>query len=363
MSDESGKNTLGDLIITYSGLVLVAISLVTFLYLVPSSINQISKIIQLGAEITEIPGFGFNSTFIYGSLIATIILVVAGLSTFVYHNDRISVGFRRQKSSAFFGYLMIYILVQLILSEIFAYVVPNFGTQFPFGQTSGVQNFIFSYLTLEETVLYQLIPITVFVGIISAMYGKLSLKSFTFYNFNGIQIVIIALFVAFIATLFIPGTPFVYISDFISLFVLNIIFLKFGFLKALLANFSEGMINVTASLVSGSFAASILLPVFLFFLGFLGVYILVQISMDSTRTGSISRATTAVERDQERRSRIPTIEPFIHSRCPDCGNAMYHILLPTKSMKCTKCGLELEKDAMGDDNIKIELRGSPRYNN
>lgn len=363
MSEEGEKNTIGDLIITYSGLLLIGISLLTFLYLIPSSVNQIHRIIQLGTSITGISWLGLNSSIFYASLAAILILVIAGLSTFVYHNDRISIGFKKQKSSAFFGFLMIYILVQLILSEIFAYVVPNFSSQFPFNEAIGVQNFVFSYLTLEESIIYQLIPMTIIVGIVSALYGKLSLKSFTFYNFNGPQILIIAAFIALVSTVLIPGTPFDYVSDFISLLVLNVIFLKFGFLKALLANFSISLTNVTATLISGNAAASTLLPVLLFFMGFLGVYMLVQISINSSKQPLLPGTVEGARSDERKKRKIPVIEPFIHSRCPDCGNAMYHILLPSMSLKCTKCGLELEKDAMGENNIKIELRGSARYQN
>lgn len=360
MAEGKEKNTLGDLIITYSGLVLTGVSLFTYLYLFPSSISDINTIAQLGTEITGISWLNLGAPLVYLSMAVLLILVLSSLVTFFYQNDRISMGFSKQKNSRFFGYLMIYILVQLILSEIFAYFVPGFGNQFPFHQPLGVQNFVFSYLTLEESLIYQFIPIMVIVAVVGIVRGKISLKTFTFFEFDRFQMLSIAFFVSFFATLLIAGTPLEYVSDFFSLFVLNIIFLRFGFLKSLLANFAISMTNVTASLISGNATLSLILPVFLFFMGFLGIYSLVQISVTPPREGTLDAPRqTSVER--ERRSRVPTIEPFIRSRCPSCGNAVYSVLLPSISLKCTKCGLELEKNAMGENNIKIEMRGSARY--
>lgn len=362
MSNEGKKNTIGDLIIIYSGLVLIAVAIATFLYLIPSSLNDVGRIVQLGNEITGIPWLDLNSTTVYASLVSMVILLAASLFTFAYHNDGLSIGFKKQKSSLFFSFLMIYILVQLVLSEIFVYAVPNFGHQFPFNQTVGVQNFVFSYLTLEESILYQLIPITIVSVALSVLTGKLTLKSFTFYDFNTVQIVSIAALIALFSTLLIAGGWLDYVSDFISLFVLNIIFLKFGFLKTMLANFSIALTNVTATLISGNVTVSTLLPVYLFFLGFLGVYSLVQISFGTPKdVSSFPEPLEDRKNLEERRRRVPTIEPFIRSRCPDCGNAMYHILLPSMSLKCTKCGLEMEKNAIGDNNIRIELRSQNRY--
>lgn len=360
MEETKEKRTLGELIINYSGLVLVGVSFLTFLFLFPSTFTDAATILQLGSQITGISGFSVNSALIYSVMFATLLLVVVSIISLFYHNDRISIGFKKEKNRAFFGYLMIYILVQLILTEIFAYFVPNFGNAFPFQQSVGVQNFVFSYLSLEQSILYEFIPLSIAVIVILAIRGELNLHSLRFHEFERFEVLILSLAIAAVATILITGTYLDYISDFVSFFVLNVIFLRFGFFKAFLTNFTIALTNVTASLVSPNPALSTMLPVFLFFLGFLGIYSLVQVSM------SVPREEPADEEKRrgnaaEIRRKIPTIEPFIRSRCPNCGNAMYHIILPGLTLKCSKCDLELERDATGENNIKIEMRNPARY--
>lgn len=360
MEGENEKRTIGELIITYSGLIQVGISFITFLYLFPSSLNSISQIQGLEQSITGFPGLALNSIIIYLVLTGVLVLAGVGILSLFYHSDKFTMGFQKARGRKYFSYLMIYVLIQLILTEVFAFFVPNFGGGFPFDQTTGIQNFVFSYLTLEEGIIYQLIPLTVAVVVIAAVRGNLNLRSIIYYDLNSVELLVVSLFVALVATLFVSGTPLDYVSDFTSLFVLNIIFLRFGFLKAILTNFTIAMTNVTATLISGTPILSTILPIFLFFLGFLGIYSLVQVATQSPR--GFPAGTGDKEQVQPQRPRrIVTIEPFIKSRCPDCGTALYHIIVPGMSLKCNKCGKELDKDATGEENIRIELSGSSRY--
>lgn len=356
MGEKSGKWTLGEQIIAVSGMVLIGISILTFAFLFSSSVDDLARITQLGAQISGIPGFILTNSLVYATLIISLLVAALAIFTVFYHRENISSSFQLDRTKKFFGFLMIYVLVQLVLTEIFAYLVPNFTNQFPFQEALGVQNFVFAFVTLEETVIYQLIPMVIVLSLLGIMRGKLSIKTYAFYNGDWIETLVISSVVALVSTFIISGTSLEYVSDFASLTILNIIFLRYGFLKAFLTNFSITMTNVTASLIAGNAALSQILPLFLFFLGFLGVYSLVQVSVGS------QKESKRREPDSEsiRQRFAPQIEPFINSRCPECGNAVYHVILPDLSLKCEKCEHVLPKDATGEKNIKIELTRSNR---
>lgn len=356
MAEKVEKRGLGDRIIDASGVVLAVISLISFLYLFPDTVAKAAEIGQLGPTITGISGVFFTANGIYIFLALTLIAVLAGTVSFFYRNDRISMGFDTKTNSIFFRYFAVYILVQLILSEFIQYFVPSFGQGFPFNESAGVQNFVFSFLSLEQTVIYQLIPIAVIAVVVSGFRNRFSVRSFFFYNFSTAEVLIISIFVSLGTTLITGGTGYEYISDYFTFFVLNIIFLRFGFLKAFMTSFVVSMTNVTATLFNGSVVPTQLLLGYLFFLGFLGIYSLVQMGMRAPRELPVQEKVV----DPKPR-KIQTMEPFIKSRCPDCGNTLFHIVSSGMLLRCTKCGRELDKDATGPENIKIELGKVPRY--
>ncbi len=357
MGEKREKWTLGELIIAVSGIVLIGISILTFAFLFSSSLNDLNRISQLGPQITGIAGFNFSNSLVYVSLIASLLIASLAVFTIFYHNENISSSFQLNRTKKFFGFLAIYVLVQLVLTEIFAYFVPNFASQFPFQETLGVQNFVFAFTTLEDTVIYELIPMAIVISLLGIMRGKLSIRTYTFYNGDWVETLVLSSVVALVSTFIMSGTPLDYVSDFASFTVLNVIFLRFGFLKAFLTNFSIAMINVTASLIAGNAVLSQILPLFLFFLGFLGAFSLFQLSVASQKESKEHESASVTASPRY----VPQIEPFIYSRCPECGNAVYHVILPDMSLKCEKCEHILPKDATGEKNIKIELTKPSRY--
>lgn len=358
MSGKSDKITIGDIISTGSGLVLMVASFLTFVLLIPPTLLQSGTLSQFGPELTGIPGFKISTNLVYLTLIGTLLISSISILSLFYHSDRISKGFTRINNRKYFGFLMIYILIQLILTEIFAILDPTFTNQFPFHETLSVQNFVFSFLTLEESVIYMLVPLTVVIVLSALLQKKSVMVSLRFYNGSSAETVLIATAVAGLTTFFLSGSTMDYVSNFASFFILNIIFLRFGFLKAFITNFAVAMTNVSATLISGSDVLSTLLPLFLFFLGFLGVYHLVQVSVGSQKEEQ--RIEEKLKKAQLNLLPKPLIEPFIHSRCPVCGNSMYHVNSKDMSLKCEKCEYELAEDATGEKNITIELSRTSR---
>ncbi len=351
MEDKNGKWTLGERIIGVSGIILVAIAFFTFVFIFPSTLNNVGRITQLGSQITGIPGFILSPSIVYLVAGSTLLLALISILSLFISRNNISNSFSGDSNRKFYGFLMIYILLELILTEILAYFMPNIAGMFPFKENIGVQNFVFAFLSLEQTVIFVFVPVLVVLAITAIIRRESLSKYLRFYDGNWTQVLIISLGISLFSTIFISGSILGYVSNFVSFTVLNIIFLRFGFLKAFITNFSLSMVNVTASLTAGNLALSATLPLFLFFLGFLGVYSLLQVSVVKQKSQ---------EEVQTESPRAPPvnrlqIEPFIYSRCPQCGNTVFHVIPSDMSLKCEKCDHELLRDAIGPRNITIEM--------
>ena len=367
MPGKDKKKTPGELITAYSGIVLIFLSFITFLYLIVPDFTNPGKITAFGDQVSGFSGIYFNTATVYLITFAVLFFTVFAIFSLFYTNDRLSMGFSEENTRKFYGYLMIYIVVQLVLSQVIAYFVPNYTDQFPFNESAPIQNFIFSYQTLLEAALYELLPITIAAVIISKMHGTSLLEGLRFYRMTGTERHVVSIVISLVASFLVSGTVITFITAFFSLFVLNEIFLNFGFLKAYLTNFAVAMTNVTAYLVSGNTALSVILPLFLFFLGFLGIYTLVQLGMrvptDNVEHGTQPASSSGMPEHEAPVSarKVVQIEPFVRSRCPECGQATYHVQLPNMALKCTKCGHELDRDAVGERNIIIDTRNPSRY--
>lgn len=361
MAEKVEKRTIGDSITKYSSLVLIGISIVTFVALLPYSFSQAGSIGQFEDQI-----LGFQSNLltqypVYLFLVLVLAAVLVSIFSVFYNRDSLTMGFQKKTNDGFFRYFVIFILVQVILSEFVAYFIPNIGQGFPFNQSLGIQNFIFSFLPLEQTFLFELIPMSIISVALTAFRGKSAVKSLFFYEFGIVETIVVSVMISLVATLIVGGTPVEYISDYLSFFLLNVIFLRFGFLKAFLTNFTVSMVNVVATVLSTNPALSaIVLPVLLFYLGFLGIYSLVQIGIRAPDKLQAELQNMPRERP-ERQQKSPPVDPFVRSRCPECGNAVFHVISASMALKCSKCGRELEKDAMGPENIKIEYGRVSRY--
>ncbi len=362
MPGKDERRTPGDYILIFSGLVLIFISFITFLYLIIPDVTNPGKITALGDSVSGFSGLYFNTTTVYAITFLILFFAVFSIFSLFYRNENFSMGFSEERNRKFFGYLMIYILVQLILSEVVSYFAPQYSSEFPFNQPVPIQNFVLSYQSLLEAALYELLPITIAAVIISKMHGTPILEGLRFYRMSVLEKHAISVVISLIASVLVSNTAITFFTAFFSLLVLNEIFLNFGFLKAFLANFSVELLNI-ALIVTKEHALSMALAFFVFFLGFLGVYSLVQLGVripsehnepmgsdSENKTHESSRARSAIQ-----------IEPFIRSRCPECGQATYHIRLPSMNMQCAKCGHELDKGAIGETNIVIDVRTPSKF--
>ena len=362
MPGKDERRTPGEYILIYSGLALIFISFITFLYLIIPDITNPDRITALGDQVSGFSGIFFNTFAIYAIIFLILFFSTFAIFSLFYRNEKLSMGFSEERNRTFFGYLMIYILVQLILSEVVSYFAPQYSSEFPFNQPVPIQNFILSYQSLLEAALYELLPITIAAVILSKIHGTPLLEGLRFYKMSVAEKHVVSVVISAIASALVSTTPMEFITAFFSLLVLNEIFLNFGFLKAFLANFSVELLNI-ALIVTKNNEISIVLAFFLFFLGFLGVYSLVQMGVripGERPDASIPDSVENTHQPPNARKAIQ-IEPFIRSRCPECGQTTYHIILPNMDMQCAKCGHELDRNAIGETNIVIDIRSPSKF--
>lgn len=358
------KKTPGEQIVAYSGLALIFISLITFLYLLYPLFSNPGEIAAFGDKVSGFSGLAFNSSTIFAITFLILFITLFAVVSLFYSDEKFSMGFTEASNRKFYGYLMIYILVQLVLSEFISYFAPGYANEFPFNKSGAVQSFVLSYQTLLEAALYELLPITIAAVIISKLHGTPLSQGIRFYRMTGMEKHIVSAIIALAASFLVSVSIVTLLTAFFSLFVLNEIFLNFGFLKAYLTNFAVALFNVTAYLVQGNTVLSFILPLFLFFLGFLGVYSLFQVGVriPTDNQGSPMKEMEEGVQEAPKAGRIVSqIEPFVRSRCPQCGQATYHILLPNMNMQCAKCGHEMDRDAVGEINIVIDARNPSRF--
>ncbi len=353
MTDNGKVFSPGDMIIRYSGIALIAMSLITFAYLIPGTLDAMNIAVTLGPQLTGVPGFSLTPYLFYLSIALTLLTLLVSIFSLFVHRPDISTGFQETKNREYFHYLMIFILVQIILTEIIAYFVPAFGTGFPYNEPVAVQNFAFVFETVFQSFLFQLLPITVAILLLLLFTGKLNRSAILSPMIGMRENLLISGVISASVSLIVGGTVLNYLSNFVTFFMLNFIFVRFGFLKAFLTNFTVAITNVTATLISGNVILSNILPIFLFYLGFLGMYSAVQIGMNLPRYLPVPDQKN--DRPRKVEKKVPRMEPFIRSNCPDCGHTVFHVK-DDMGLKCARCGKDLEKDATGEMNISIEFR-------
>lgn len=352
-----------DKLVTAIGLLAIVPASVIFFVLMPRTFTNIGRILQFSTQNYIFFSVGPSIALVIALIAITSAILLFSLSSLAVRLQTLSSSFRHKNSPEFFRYLSIFVLVQLVLSVIISVFFPQLGTSPIFNEDIGVQNFLIPVISTFQAIILELLPITVILSIYFVASKKFNLKSLLnpdIYASNvWIPIVIIATTFAAIVYSYDFGES---VIAYVTFFVLNIIYLKFGFLKAFLANFTISAFNMIAGAsISVPFLTTII-TIFLFVWAFFGMYSIIEIA------GEVGRKR-ASERAAEKETR-PSPEPqyvkvdpnllWIRSSCPNCGNASFHIKENMK-LVCDKCEHEIDKDAEGEYNIRIEYGRPSRF--
>ncbi len=343
----------------------ILISVIVFIYLLPYTFSNIAGISSLPPSYFYL-FFHPNITEIYLLIILTMAFISISISSIVY-KTKISASFDRDNNKLFFSFFSVYISILIFSSVIMEIIYPPIAHNKVYLYNYGIQNFIFSVSSIMQMIIIELIPITLLLLIYFTISKNLKLNSFL-NPYNHIKsvlpvfIIIIAGVSVFIASENIYNSILLYIST----IVLTFIYLRFGFLRALLVNFSSAGIEMALSLFSGNFFISTALSIFLFIWAFLGIYT-ISIIYVTARVNTIKKNKEEQDREEsnpedvtreknnEIINRITKINPnklWIRSSCTNCGSVEFK-LHDDMSLQCLKCSNVIERDAIGPYNIVI----------
>ena len=343
----------------------IIISITKFIYLLPSTLSNITGISHLSSSYIYL-FFHLNAAVVYLLIFLTISLIFLSVASIIY-KSKISASFDQDNNKLFFSFFSVYISVLIVSSVIMEIIYPQITPHRIFLYNYGTQNFIFSVSSVMQMIVVEFIPITILLLIYFAISKNLKLSSLLNPYRYIKNIVFVFIIITAGVSVFIVGEN-IYSSILLYIYtvMLTFIYLRFGFLRALLVNFSSTGIDMALSLFSGNVFISTSLSVFLFIWSFIGIYTITIIFV-KTRSNTIRKnkeeqdteksntEEITREKNNEIIDRITKTNPnklWIRSSCPNCGSVEFK-LDNDMSLQCLKCGAVIEKDAVGPYNIVI----------
>lgn len=325
---------------------------------------------SLPAGINEVIPF-FTPTKNLLALIAVAILVVVVFSVLIYTGggpfSRMASNSDREKYSV---YATVFIAGMIMVSLIFSALVPSTATY-----ESIVLNFQEQIGVISLTFVLQIVPITIFstifasrsdAGIRDVLMGAKRLDG----REAGIVFVLTLAFDA-VFLYFLVNTLSGYL-DWLILFVAsNVLYIKFGFWRAYLANFIYTALLVASYALLYSYTLSIAFEILIFAWIFIGLMILTSAGTASyvrKRQEEFANRQINEEHLQEQpqhstSQEIPVPLPesrisgkmklWVRGGCPSCGNPGFSADR-NATLTCLKCGREIGTDEIHPHNIEIK---------
>ena len=334
-------------------------NILLLVYGVLISVSNLPLIEALSSSQFLLVNFTITPVFAYFIFGVTFALVFAAVLTF-FTGDRIRTGKRGNSTWQYGKYFVIFVLLELSFSEIESYINPSLSSSFPYNLPVASENFVLASSVLVETLIQFLV-----LGLVLVIYYLFTNHNtetrFLDMDISMRNTALISLVSAVPIAIFSGGTPLELAGTFITFAFLNVAFIRVGFLKGMTMNFSITMSNLFISVAGAtSIYSGILTYVLLFFsiLALVAIFTFIPLNPGSrtVRTGDtfeeISRSVEAHKEETVGGDASSLL--FIRSSCPTCGNATF-LLGDNMSMKCMKCGHEIDKDAIGDPNISLRV--------
>lgn len=350
-------------VLTILSIILLLVVLLTVLYAVFDSIQNLPVIESLNTADFLFFSFSLSSSIIYTVLALVLIIPVVALLTF-FTKDRIGTGKEGNTSWEFGKYFSIFILIELVFSEIESYINPSVSTSFPYNIPIPGENFVLSSSLLSET----LVQITILGIALFVFYGfsrRMSEKSFFSMPVPTRTAALISMLSAIPVAILFGGGIVSTLFTFVIFTFLNIAFIRIGFLKGFTLNFAVTMSNVLISLAGSASIYSTAFTFVLLFFAFLGMVSIFTLVPRRTGLTAPNSGSTYPGFEDMQNLKPEKPEPvtnfrdlFIRSTCPSCGNYTFQVE-DNMELKCLKCGHEIERDAVAEPNITLRrLRGS-----
>ena len=349
-----------DRVLTLLSIIFLVSTLLALLYAVFDSIPNLGLIESLNTSNFLFFSFRIGSSFAYMVFALILIIPIAAIFTF-FSRDRLKLGKKGNTTIEYGKYFMIFVLLELIFSEIESYINPSVSTSFPYNLPIPGENFVLSASLLSETLVQFLV-----LGFALVVYYTYSRSSHGFFSMNiPVRTVpLIAMLSAIPVAVLYGGGLISSLFTFISFAFLNIAFIRVGFLKGFTMNFAITMSNLIISISGPSSLYSTVFTFVLLFFAFLGItaiFMFIPKGNPSPHGKPMDPIDEITRTPVEHREYINSRENsqlFIRSTCPSCGNTTFQVM-NEMNLKCARCGQEIDRDAMGEPNISLRrARGS-----
>lgn len=350
----------------------IILSFVSFIVLLPSTIGSLGKITAQNPYDYFLVNLASTNAGAITVLIVSGIALSGSLLTLFLKKGIGSTGTRIDNLSEFYKYISAFILMEFVLSLIAPQISPSFSNSPVLSFSIPVQNFIFVSSTLSEVVVEQFVPLSILTIGYLALTGKFTRKAFL----NPDRILGRALFpiaiVASAATSLLTSPDVgAGVLNFFSFLFLDYIYIRFGLTRALVAGFTISQFNILLQVYPSS-PLPYAMSGFLILWSLLGMFWVLSALFGRYRytgnqqTGDSGKADHVIEQDETSHpiQRYPQgmAKPenlWVRSFCPSCGNYNYAIK-EDMSMECKNCHQVIDKDAVGEFNIRLSRTGEIR---
>ncbi|WP_393970785.1 hypothetical protein OXIME_001018 [Oxyplasma meridianum] len=343
----------------YFGVIYVVIAIITLLYILPDVASHYHQVLSIS---TSKYAFGniVKEPAITISIIAIffIFIIISTGSMFSPVSGKYP-SFGRSGNIVFFRLFSIAILAQLIIS-LFSVDLPGSAASDLFlKKPLYYQWFVMGGSVIFQSIFFQLIPISAMIVII-----LMARKSFSRTNFINMKIgsygtkVAVVIAATIIPSIIFSGSVYEFVSALLTFLILNIIYLKSGFFRAFMVNFTISFISIFSELFTSMPILSDVFTVFLLVTAFIGVMSISELIPAPKLVQNTDPDQTKEDRAREYalKNRIAADMLWIRSACPSCGNVTFHVK-EDGDLECTNCHHMVERNAIGDFNVHVVMKG------
>ncbi len=341
----------------------VIISVIVFFYSLPFLFTHISQITAIPSSYIYL-NISLSVPVITFLIVISLVLVLLSFTPLIYSSNEFT-SLDRKTGKYFFSAFSVYIAIIIFSAVIIELIDPSIVNNKLSSMNIGIQNFVYLTGSVVQVIIFEFIPLTIMTVVILAFSKKLHIKNIIkpwneIQRFVPLMIVITGIVSVFISNAGLFETILLYLST----IVLAYIYLRFGLLRAIFVSFISSIIDLASVIFSSNSIFSAAISIFIFIWAFAGLYTLTffyisgkkKQEKDSEINSTEADKGTALEsgpaENSKGRQKASPDELWIRCACPNCGNVEYRVN-DDMSLKCTRCGQELNRDYSGPFNIFI----------
>ncbi|SMD30329.1 hypothetical protein [Picrophilus oshimae] len=352
----------------------IFIAMVSFFYYLPfiSKYYYVLENIPLSSYIYIGSRPGSTDILIIAAI--TLIFVILGLSSVFYKNNKI-MSFKPKNS--FYTFFSLYTAIIIFASVILDTIDPEIVLQSVFHFRPAVENIIYSANSVFQMLLLVLVP-----GFILIFITLLAKRELTLSNIlnpeNSIKSLrwVYSVIIAGISVLLTNYGFYNTLMLYIDILFISYIFFSFGFLRALLINFTLSEMDFVAVLFQHNVFIYPVLSIYLFLWAFAGLYAITAYYIERSKNkkekseknddniNDMNNNYNEVNNYQRSfNAKMPDPDTlWIRSSCPECNGVDFKIN-DDMSLECLRCHYKIDKDAHGIYNIRYSdnLKRLNRY--